>query len=292
VARAEIRGVKLSYLKLGDWESGKPPLLLVHGLATSSGFWMRASERLAAEVPLLIYDLRGHGRSGMTPSGYTPAEQAEDLLALLDVAEVDRCFVAGHSFGGSVLLHAAIRQPARFLGITLADTRLRLFQSSLTPCEWPQWPERQRQLREIGIELADDQKEAGIVLLTELARLQVHGREEIGEVPRWLKEFHGQAPSKRMAGRWLDLMDTTHAFEEFQQEQELGIDQLEMLSEGMLAIYGAESPILPSGQALKEACPRVYLRIAPEAGHFFPAFRPGQFVRPLLHQLAALGSGV
>jgi len=292
VARAEIRGVKLSYLKLGDWDSGRPPLVLVHGLATSSGFWMRASERLAAEVPLLIYDLRGHGRSGMSPSGYCPAEQGMDLLALLDAVEIERCFVAGHSFGGSVLLHAAIRQPDRFLGIALADTRLRVFQSSLTPGEWPQWPERQQQLREIGIELAPDQKEAGIVLLTELARLQVHGQEEIGQVPRWLKEFHGQAPSKRMAGRWLDLMDTTQAFEEFQQEQELGIAQLARVSEGMLAIYGEESPILPSGQSLKEHCPQVHLKIAPEAGHFFPAFRPGQFVRPVLRQVAALGSGV
>ena len=75
------RGVRTHYHQLG---SG-PDLVLVHGLGANLAFWyLGAAPLLAADHRVTAYDLRGHGLTARTPAGYTTAELAADLVALLD----------------------------------------------------------------------------------------------------------------------------------------------------------------------------------------------------------------
>ncbi len=279
--RAALSQVTFNYTKLGSWNTSSLPLVLVHGLAASSAFWFRAAESLSQTLPVLLFDLRGHGRSSVPPDGYTPARLGEDIVEILDFFGLDRVVLAGHSFGGSVSLHTALRCPGRIDRLVVADTRLRVFQPKLTPASWSQWREREHHLRKLGLSLDENEPEGGIQLLTEMARAEVHSSN--GEkLPAWINEFFGQRQSRFTAARWLELLDKTSLLEDIKQEESLTVTALQELTLPLLGIYGENSPVAVSGRLLKEARPETDLRIIAGAGHFFPATRPAEFVETLL----------
>jgi 3-oxoadipate enol-lactonase len=117
-----LNDATLDYELSGD--SG-PLVVQLHGLTSSR----ERDTQLGLDLPralrdhrILRYDARGHGRStgAPEPSDYTWAALAEDLLALLDhVAPGEQVHGVGPSMGSVTLLHAALRDPARFATLTL-----------------------------------------------------------------------------------------------------------------------------------------------------------------------------
>src|SRR5678815_1384172 len=77
---ASARGIKISYRQDGDG----PDVVLIHGVAGNMAVWYLCGlvRALAPHFRVTAYDLRGHGYSESTPSGYTSRDMAEDLLAL------------------------------------------------------------------------------------------------------------------------------------------------------------------------------------------------------------------
>jgi pimeloyl-ACP methyl ester carboxylesterase len=102
--------------------SGRPPVLLVHGLASNARTWDGVAERLATlgHVAATV-DLRGHGRSSKPDGPYDVATVAEDLAALVGALGLDRPVVAGQSWGGNVVLELAARYPEQVRGIVCVD---------------------------------------------------------------------------------------------------------------------------------------------------------------------------
>jgi pimeloyl-ACP methyl ester carboxylesterase len=79
---------------------------------------------VAGRTRLLTPDLRGFG--GGPPLGDAPPDLtvlADDVLAGLDSAEIERAVVGGVSMGGYVALNLLRRHPDRVAGLVLADTR-------------------------------------------------------------------------------------------------------------------------------------------------------------------------
>jgi 3-oxoadipate enol-lactonase len=106
-------------------DEGGHPVVQLHGLTSS-----RQRDRLLdldlgrglSGTRLLRYDARGHGRStGRTvPEDYRWANLADDLIALLDAWFPDEpVHGVGPSMGTGTLLHAVVRDPSRFAGLTL-----------------------------------------------------------------------------------------------------------------------------------------------------------------------------
>ncbi len=232
-------------------------------------------------VPVLLFDLRGHGRSSVPDNGFTSFRMGEDLIELLDFLSLERVVLAGHSFGGIVATHVAHRCPSRVDGLVLADTRLRVFQPDLTLAAWSQWRDRGARLRELGFSFDENEPEAGIRLLIEMARAEINCKNEEG-LPRWIHEFFGQRQSRFTAARWLELVEQTTLLEDIKREEWLSVEVLKKLDVPLLGVYGENSPVAPSGRLLKEASPRTKLRIVAGAGHFFPATRPVEFVEAVL----------
>jgi pimeloyl-ACP methyl ester carboxylesterase len=84
-----------------------PTLVLVHGWTCAQRFWTLQVQALAAELRVVTYDLRGHGRSGPAAGGdYTMPAHAADLDAVLRAVTRDgeRAVVAGHSLGAMTLV--------------------------------------------------------------------------------------------------------------------------------------------------------------------------------------------
>jgi pimeloyl-ACP methyl ester carboxylesterase len=279
--RAVLSHTTVNYAKLGSWNSSGLPLVLIHGLAASSAFWLRAAEYLSRAYPVLLFDLRGHGRSSVSQRGYTPLRLGEDLAGLLDYFALDRVVLVGHSFGGSVALHTTLHCPERMELVVIVDTRLRAFQPMLTLAAWPQWRERGQRLRELGFMIDENDPEGGIRLLTEMARAEMHST-NCAKLPIWVHEFFGQRQSRFTAARWLELVENTSLLEDIKHEESLTVETLKNLAVPILGVYGENSPVATSGRLLKEARPETKIQIVARAGHFFPSTRPAKFAEVLL----------
>lgn len=99
------------------------PLLLLNGGMMSFTSWDPYIPPLAERYRVIRCDLRGMLRSpGERPEGFPG--HAEDLLRLLDALDVERCHVAGTSYGAFAGLHLAALAPSRvasLVAMTVAD---------------------------------------------------------------------------------------------------------------------------------------------------------------------------
>ena len=84
-----------------------PAILLIHGWSCDGNDWAWQLPTLSAHHRVIAVDLRGHGRSEQTESGYTLASFASDCSQLLDQLEIKQPVVAGHSLGSEIALRLA-----------------------------------------------------------------------------------------------------------------------------------------------------------------------------------------
>lgn len=113
-------------VNVGDAEihveiTGKgPDLFLVAGLGGRGIFWANQVQEFAKHFRVISHDHRGCGKSspGKVVSG---AEQmADDLVAVLDVMNIDKAHMVGHSTGGAICQHIALKHPERLDKLVLS----------------------------------------------------------------------------------------------------------------------------------------------------------------------------
>lgn len=94
-------GVELCVAELGD--PTQPTVLLVHGYPDSKEVWSEVAERLADRFHVVLYDVRGHGRSTAPQplrGGFTLEKLTDDFLAVADAVSPDEpVHLVGHDWG-------------------------------------------------------------------------------------------------------------------------------------------------------------------------------------------------
>jgi pimeloyl-ACP methyl ester carboxylesterase len=106
-------GTRLWY-RVIESPRGGTPLVFANGAACSIHYWPLLVEYFAGRVPLILFDYRGHGRSGRAAvDTYEIPEYARDLLAVLDAEKVEKAALVGHSMGVQVILEAYRAAPER-----------------------------------------------------------------------------------------------------------------------------------------------------------------------------------
>ncbi|GGZ68950.1 short chain dehydrogenase [Streptomyces subrutilus] len=99
--RVRTGGVELCVVELG--ETDRPTVVLVHGYPDSKEVWSEVAERLAARFHVVLYDVRGHGRSTAPQplrGGFTLEKLTDDFLAVADAVSPDRpVHLVGHDWG-------------------------------------------------------------------------------------------------------------------------------------------------------------------------------------------------
>jgi NAD(P)-dependent dehydrogenase (short-subunit alcohol dehydrogenase family)/pimeloyl-ACP methyl ester carboxylesterase len=94
-------GVELCVAELGDPE--QPTVVLVHGYPDSKEVWSEVAPRLAETFHVVLYDVRGHGRSTAPRplrGGFTLEKLTDDFLAVADAVSPDRpVHLVGHDWG-------------------------------------------------------------------------------------------------------------------------------------------------------------------------------------------------
>lgn len=116
--QAHSGAIRLAYELRGAGE----PLLLVHGLGYARWGWEPVADGLAERFLVCLLDNRGIGESDAPPGPYTAQAMAEDALAVLDAAAIERAHVVGTSLGGIVAQELALGFPERVSRLVLVCT--------------------------------------------------------------------------------------------------------------------------------------------------------------------------
>ncbi|MGW3666971.1 SDR family oxidoreductase [Streptomyces sp. NPDC005141] len=94
-------GVELCVAELGD--DRQPTVVLVHGYPDSKEVWSEVAVRLADHFHVVLYDVRGHGRSTAPQplrGGFTLEKLTDDFLAVIDTVSPDEpVHLVGHDWG-------------------------------------------------------------------------------------------------------------------------------------------------------------------------------------------------
>jgi len=123
-----VNRVELYVRRFGD--PALPPLVVIHGGPTwDHSYLLPAVAELADTAHVVLYDLRGCGRSGRTPpvgelpvEALHPALLADDVAALVHWLGVDRADVLGFSYGGRIAMRVAEQHPDVLRSLVLAST--------------------------------------------------------------------------------------------------------------------------------------------------------------------------
>lgn len=113
-----IGDADLYYESTGDG----PPLLLVAGLGGKGSFWASQVPSLSGRFRVVTHDHRGTGRSSRSPIVYSAAQMADDVVRLMDALGIERAHVCGHSTGGAVGQHVALRYSDRLGRLVLSGS--------------------------------------------------------------------------------------------------------------------------------------------------------------------------
>lgn len=98
-----------------DVSGSGPPLILVHGLASSRRAWDLIAPGLSHDFTVYAVDLPGHGDSTPLPGVdvATPAVMARVLGGFMKAQGIERAHLVGNSLGGWTVLEAAADGRAR-----------------------------------------------------------------------------------------------------------------------------------------------------------------------------------
>jgi len=118
--KIDRNGVKIHYEVYGDG----PALILTHGYSSTSAMWEGQIEALSKHHKLVLWDMRGHGKSDYPadPDAYSEALTIGDIAALLDQIGTRRAIVGGLSLGGYMSLAFYRTHPERVAALLIIDT--------------------------------------------------------------------------------------------------------------------------------------------------------------------------
>ncbi|NES81680.1 MAG: alpha/beta fold hydrolase [Moorea sp. SIO2B7] len=116
------RGHSIYYVKAGDRQTGRPPLLLIHAFGASTDHWRKNIAQLKQEFEVWAIDLLGCGRSNKPDLQYTGnlwRDQVHDFITEVIGQPV---MLVGHSLGGYVALYVAVQHPSSAKGLILLNS--------------------------------------------------------------------------------------------------------------------------------------------------------------------------
>ncbi len=133
---AAADGSRLFVREYGPADAPKT-LVIIHGYGEHGGrYESRLAPFLAAGFRVIVPDVRGHGRSdggrGHVMAFDTYLDDLERILAELTTAPA-KTVLFGHSHGGLISIHYALRHPGRFAALGLSSPLLRI---AIIPPAW------------------------------------------------------------------------------------------------------------------------------------------------------------
>jgi 3-oxoadipate enol-lactonase len=99
------------------------PVVFIHGFPFSHAMWQSQITAVSRHFRTIAYDVRGLGGSSVGDGQYTIEGHVDDLIGVLDYLAIPKAVIIGLSMGGYIALRALERNPERWSGAVLCDTR-------------------------------------------------------------------------------------------------------------------------------------------------------------------------
>lgn len=230
MAKVAARGLEVHVQRLGE---GPPTAVFLHGLVMDnlSSWYFTVAPALAAVADVVLYDLRGHGRTTRPDSGYTIPDLVADLDALLDALGVEEPVeLVGNSFGGLLAVAYAIARPERTRGLALVDGNL----------ADPAW----------GPDVA--------------RKFRLEGEERDRLIARYAYRWAGRTSerkSTRLAEAAEALVHDTTLVDDLAAAPPVTDEQLRSIACPVLALYGDDSELLEKGRRIARLAPDARLEL-------------------------------
>ena len=111
-------GAEIYYETTGDGD----PLVMIMGLGADSRGWTMQQSAFAEHYRLVLIDNRAVGKSSTPSEPFTIAQMAEDTLAVMDDASIERAHILGVSLGGCIAQELVLAAPERVRSLALGST--------------------------------------------------------------------------------------------------------------------------------------------------------------------------
>ncbi|WP_152670791.1 alpha/beta fold hydrolase [Rubrobacter aplysinae] len=113
-----------------------PPVLLVHGLLSSSRIWEPLAKRLSGQFTVYSLDLRGFGESDKPLTGYGVRHGSRVLYAFCSHFRLNNAAIVGHDVGGDMVVKLAADHPEFARSVTLVAVPANEDQMDLPTSLW------------------------------------------------------------------------------------------------------------------------------------------------------------
>lgn len=265
----EIHGQPVTYHRMGEG----PPLLLVHGITSSSRTWKSVMPRLAEKHTVIAPDLLGHGRSAKPHGDYSLGAYASGMRDLMIALDVPKATVVGHSLGGGIAMQFAYQFPDRISRLVLVDTggigkevNPALRAAALPGAEYV-----------LPVLFSPTLHDAGLKVRNVLSSLGLRGSADVAGVAEGFASLRESDARRAFLHTVRSVIDPTG-------QRVSGADRLYLTREiPSLIIWGDRDRIIPVSHAdmAHDLMPGSRLEIFPGAGHFPFNDDPDRFIKVL-----------
>ncbi len=229
-----VNGLRFNVQRLGH---GERAVVFLHGLVMDnlSSWYYTLANPLAKDSDVLLYDLRGHGLTQMTNSGFKLEDHLSDLVSILEVVDWRHrpVYLVGNSFGGQLALAFARAYPERTAGLVLVEAHY-------------------------AVEGWDE----SIIAALMAAGLGMHSPEVLDWLDGKIQRNH-----ERRFRRAEYLMGDTTLIQDLCSAPHLQEDDLRAITAPALALYGELSDVVSRGQAMERLMPHCELHVLPKGTH-------------------------
>jgi len=215
---------------------------MLHGLLLGNlaSWYFTSAPALSETHAVTLYDLRGHGRSEKTLTGYDLDTMVADLAGVVEPWGEQTVSLVGHSFGALVALEYALRHPERVERLVLVEA-----------------PARAANVSEMS------------------GFLQSGPEEWLEAIPSSLREdvLLNSRQGRRFLSNLEFLVQQSSLLTDLSHHTEFDRTRLSTLSVPTRCIYGRDSSCRPAGEQLNQLLPTSELRMV-SGGHFLPTESP------------------
>jgi 3-oxoadipate enol-lactonase len=242
-----------------------PAALLISGQSMTLDAWWRTVPELARSFRVLTFDNRDIGRSSRWPLPYRVAHMADDAIAVLDAAGVDRAHVYGLSLGGMVAQELGLRYPDRVRALVLGATTAGGTETVLAR------PQPLTFFVRVGAMAPEEAEWAAVPYNYVLRTRRAHGERIAEDIARRVEHQ-------------TDTLAYLHQVAAAASHNAVG--RLGLIRVPTLVVHGEEDAVMPprNGELLANAIKGAQFKLWPGAGHLYVTDEPeaDRYIRQFL----------